>query len=42
MQSLLEALKANRIALVELPDPIVDEEWGGLTKAQHKALRESG
>ncbi|AGT11799.1 hypothetical protein CONSTELLA_76 [Mycobacterium phage Constella] len=24
----LEALKANRIALVELPDPIVDEEWG--------------
>ncbi|UVK60511.1 hypothetical protein SEA_SABBB_67 [Mycobacterium phage Sabbb] len=28
VQSLLEALKANRIALVELPEPIVDEEWG--------------
>ncbi|ATN91239.1 DNA methyltransferase [Mycobacterium phage Phasih] len=28
VEEFLEALKANRIALVELPEPIVDEEWG--------------
>lgn len=28
VEELLATLKENRIALIELPEPIVDEEWG--------------